>query len=244
MPNRKKVRVDKILKTHATFVDINDGVRVNGSAIGDASTVTLSDKGFEDRSVLRHWWHAILRSYGKYNCYGFMLLLPSDKSAFEYLSEFGRELNIISGRECLIIALSTTGIKQFEFDEKWWQIAIKEQVDKGYCLTVAQILNIELTDFPCFVLFQDIRSPEHLVISLKNMDAIEISIKLRQIFSLIQRATTEKQNPLTYLKSHQNQEKLKKAGNTIISQLRTVSDKTFEIAMEAIIKSTIAPQSK
>ncbi|MEK6575574.1 MAG: hypothetical protein AABZ58_14795, partial [Chloroflexota bacterium] len=53
--------------------------------------------------VLRRWWHEIQRLGGRYSCYAIFLVLPSDREAIRYLHEFGKELDLISGEDCLVV---------------------------------------------------------------------------------------------------------------------------------------------
>jgi len=139
---------------------------------------------FKDKLALREWWHSILRDYGRYSCYAIFLALPSDKEIIRYLIDFGNEIDIISGEDCLVIALGKSEFRRSGFDEKiqqpsiperfsnfleeMWSAAIKEQVSKGYSVKVAQLFNIEITKFPCLLIFQDIRSSDHALITLKG----------------------------------------------------------------------------
>jgi len=50
----------------------------------------------EDGFTLREWWHHVIRDYGKYSSYAMFLLLPSDKEAIQYLTEYDKELSLIS----------------------------------------------------------------------------------------------------------------------------------------------------
>ena len=59
---------------------------------------------FRERFALREWWHQIRRQSGRpYACCGMFLLLPSDQEAIRYLAEFGDEIDMISGEDCLVL---------------------------------------------------------------------------------------------------------------------------------------------
>lgn len=194
---------------------------------------------FPERSSLRLWWHDILRHHGRYSCYAIFLLLPSDKAAMHYLTNFGRELHLISGNSCLVIALSEARSKRFDFDDKVWDVAVREQVSEGYSIRIAQLFGIDLLKFPCLVVFEDIRSSKHVVVTLKDMSVAEIADKMREVFSVIQEAITTKVNPLEMLEAHRNNLSFRKAGQTIVSELRSLAGKTFETAIEAWIKASL-----
>jgi hypothetical protein len=211
---------------------------------------------FQDKFALREWWHGILRDHGhRYSCYAIFLILPSDKETIRYLTDFGKELDIISGDNCLVIALGKTEFRRSGFDEEVrkptmserfsnyldevWNTAIKEHVSKGYSVKVAELFNVELVKFPCLLLFQDIRSSNHTLVTLKGMTAEEIAERMRFIFSIIHKAVINKDDPLDLLAQYQDDEAFRKAGNTILSKVTGFAEKTFETAMEAWISSTI-----
>jgi hypothetical protein len=210
---------------------------------------------FKDKFTIREWWHGVLRDYGRYSCYAIFLALPSDKETLRYLVDFGNELDIISGEACLVITLGKTEFKRSGFDEEIkkpsvserfsnfleeaWSAAIKEQVSKGYSMKIAQLFNIELTNFPCLLIFQDIRSSDHAQITLKGMIAEEIAERMRATFSIIHTAVSDKKPIIETLASHQNSETLRKAGKTIFSKASGVAEKTFETAIEAWIGALV-----
>jgi hypothetical protein len=193
----------------------------------------------KDKAELRHWWHEILRDHGRYSCFAILLILPSDKEAIRYLTEFSRELHLVSGENCLVLGMGKTDLRYFGFDEQLWRIAIEEQAFEGYSLKVAQLFNIAISEFPCLILFRDIRSPEHLTVSLKSMKAEDIAEQIRSLFSIVSKAAADKEDPLTMIERQRNSEQFRKAGGSIISELRNFAGKTFETAMEATIKAII-----
>jgi hypothetical protein len=211
---------------------------------------------FQNRHSLREWWHNILRDYDKqFSCSAIFLVLPSDKETIRYLTEFGNELDLISGDDCLVIAIGKTEFRRSGFDEKvqkptvaerftsfldeMWNTAINEHVSKGYSVKIAQLFSIEVDKFPCLLVFKDIRSPDHLLITLKGMPVEEIANRMRSIFSIIHKAVTNKVDPLEALEQNQNEETFRKAGKTIMSKVTGFAEKTFETAMEAWINASV-----
>jgi hypothetical protein len=244
----------------------------------------------KDRAQLRAWWHDLQRSEGHYSCYAIFLLLPSDTEAIRYLVDFGQELDVISGNNCLVIALSRHNFKRSKIDDHisvanddvakrtkairemmeshipvwrnddknkdakarrktrdnsrtkkvpvWrWEDAINEQAQKGYSVEVAKLFNIKLDEFPCLVIFQDIRSPAHITITLKEMNTKEIIQRMRTIFSVIQDAIEKGTNPLRAIRDQKHNEMLLRDGKAIVGKLRSVAGKTFETAMDIWIKA-------
>ena len=89
-------------------------------------------------------------------------------------------------------------------------------------------------NFPCLLIFQDIRSSEHALIALKGMAAEEIAERMRATFSIIHTAATDEKPIIDTLTYHQS-----KAGKTIFSKASGIAEKTFEIAMEAWIGAVV-----
>jgi hypothetical protein len=193
----------------------------------------------ESRPSVRAWWHKNLREHGRYPCYALILVFPSDTEAVRYLSEFGYELHLMSGANCLIVTLNQTQFSVPAFEQTTWEKAIGEHVSSGHSATVARLLDIGFDMFPCLVIFKDIRSSNHLVVTLKDMTAQEISEKLRAIFSVIQEASSRSEDPLAALESRRNNEALVSKGQAIVGGLRGFAGKTLEAAMEAWMKAII-----
>jgi len=194
---------------------------------------------FKDRSSLREWWHDILRNHGRYSCYAMILTLPADEETMNYLTDFGKELDLISGSNCLIIALSKTEFIHINSDEDVWIQSVEEQISEGYSLAIARLFDIDLTEFPCLVIFRDIRSPEHIVVALEGMTTEEIAEKMRTVFSTIEAAARSETDPLEALEKQRKQDELHEAGQAIGSNIRSLAGKTLQTAIEALIKANI-----
>lgn len=204
----------------------------------------LGKNDFEIKHSLRDWWHKLLRGYGNYSCYGIFLLLPSDKEAIKYFVEFGDELDLITASDCLIIAFSENEFHTpiTHYDDQIWQSVIGQQISEGHSVKVAKHFGIEYEKFPCLVLFKDIRSPNHLIISLKNSSTDEIAAKLRKTFSIVHKAANLKLDPLEAIHRENNKEVFMQKGQSIISDIRSMVGKTFETGIEAWIKSSLSPK--
>lgn len=196
----------------------------------------------KDRNALRDWWHEILRTHGRYSCYAIFLTLPSDTEALRYLTNYGNELNLIAGENCLVVTLSTTGFQRTGFDNEGWRKFIEEQTSNGYSIIVANIFAIPFTKFPCLLLFQDIRSPEHVAVTLTEMTAEEIKTRMRLVFTVIQKAVNDHKKPLEELEKQQNIEFVQKTTKLVANKIGGYADKTFEKAMEAWITAAMKQQ--
>jgi hypothetical protein len=191
------------------------------------------------RSTLREWWFELQRRFHGYSCYGIFLLLPSDKEASRYLHDFGIELDTISRNNCLIIFLGNGNFKRPNINSNDWQSTIKRHISLGGSARIAQIFEVEYDKFPCLLLFEDIRSDKHIVVSLREMTAEEMAQKLRTIFSVIQKSIADKQDPLQALEKNRNNENLQRVGKSVISEVHKFTGKTMEVIMETWVKSTI-----
>lgn len=210
-----------------------------GIAIGDAIVVNQTFEQGKSRSSLREWWHGILRNHGKFSCYAIFLVLPSDKQAIQYLTEYGKEIDLISGDDCLIIALGGTDFRRSGFDEKLWDVAVKQHVDDGYSIKIAKLFDIKLSDFPALILFKSIHTPEHVVVSLKDMDTSQIATHMRKIFTVVSEAIKKNQDPLKSLSQFKTSEKLQNTSKGAISELRSITGKTFEKAIEVWLTTMV-----
>jgi len=214
-------RGDGALAVHGTF-DMD----------ADRDILNVPDSG-----SLRAWWHDILRMHRCYSCYAIFLLLPSDKEAVRYLTDFGRELDLISGENCLIIVLSEDESRRVGFDEALWRAAVTEQASGGYSISIARLFEIDFARFPCLILFEDIRSPRHAIVTLRGMTAEEIADRLRKAFSVIQEAVANGKNPVEAIESRRRSDSFQRRGQSIIGGLRSLGEKTFETAVETWIKA-------
>jgi hypothetical protein len=194
-----------------------------------------------DIASLRVWWHNILKTHGKYACCAFILALPADTHVIEYLTKLSNELHLLSKENCLVLAMSDTKTIAYGGGNKDWEAAIHEQVGNGHSLEIAKLFNISFTEFPCMVLFRDIRSAEHRIVSLKDMDMSEISHIMRSVFFVILSANGRNIDPLAELELYKKKQEFQKAKRTVISEGRKYLDMTFEAAMQAHFQSLIKP---
>jgi hypothetical protein len=210
-----------------------------------------------NKNVMRKWWHDILRNYRHFDCYAIFLAFPSDRETIRYLTEFGNDAEIVSGENCLVITLSKTGFRFSGFNNRWneeisdddrpsvvEQIrkkAINEYVTSDFSNQIAQLFQVDVAQFPCLLLFRDIRSPQHFAATLKGMKAEEISNYVRILFSIVRKAVKEKEDIFVALDRHKNNDNLLKSGKSILTKSSGLAGKTFEVAIEALINSILKP---
>jgi hypothetical protein len=191
------------------------------------------------RRMLQQWWHDVVKNHGRYSCYAMLLVLPSDKEAIRYLTDFGKELDLVSGRSCLLLALGNSQFKRSGFEEDIWK-DLARQHSSGFSVQVGEIFGLRFTDFPCLIVFKDIRQEEHIVITLVGKTAEQIADQMRLMFSIVQDAASVRRDPLKALERHQSIDGITKTGRGVISGIRNVFGKSFETAMQALIKAGIS----
>lgn len=192
-----------------------------------------SDPSF--RSELRNWWHEILREKGKYYCYIILLALSSDKEAIRYFKDYGKEIDFITGDKCLVIALTSSAITEI----KSWEHTMNEYIDGGYSVKVAQLFDVTLDKFPALLVFQDIRSSEHMLYSLSDKSAEEISKIMRAILSIIHKAIANDVLPLEALKNQNLKDDVNKTGQAIFGSIKSITSKTLETVFQTVIETMI-----
>jgi hypothetical protein len=185
-----------------------------------------------------------MRELGRFKCYAMLLVLPGDTEAIRYLADYGRELDIISGSDCLVLVLTKTTIAIPGYpsnDQDPLPHDAVEHVGEGYSVRMAAIFGIPLTDFPCLLLFRDIRSEEFALIPLKGLSLENIIARVRAVFSSVQYAIAAGQDPLTSVKKSQAKEKTAVAGRQAASFASELADKTLEAALKTLIELTLKP---
>lgn len=191
-------------------------------------------KATKEPLPLREWLFALLRQQGNYSCYSIFLVLPSNKEAIRYLDELSIELKIISNEtNSLVVALGSDQHLRSDVDGERWSSTIKGEVQKGYSVKIGRLFGLELTQYPCLVVFKGLNSSEQILITLKNMTADDIAEKMKSIFSIIQRAVDENRSPIEALKRNRNSEQLKNAGKSIVVLIGNVAGITFKAMIEA-----------
>lgn len=196
--------------------------------------VTIT-KPLTDFPSYKEWWHQVELDHRPYPCYAIPLFLPSDREARCYVKTFGREIDLVSNENCLVIGLSKRKFKHINAD-LWGQI-VDGEVPQGYGIAVSKLFGISFTQFPCLIFFEDICSSNHIVITLKDLTAEGISKVMRELFSVIQKAVSGEKSVLSAIEQQRRKKEFIKAGQTIISEFRILAGRTFETAVEAWIKT-------
>jgi hypothetical protein len=192
-----------------------------------------------DAATLRMWWHEMLRQHGLYKCYAVLLALPADAELRKYLEHYPDELNDVSGKYCLVLVLGGEGSGIYANEPSKMKLTLDEQIHQGHSLIVADIFDVPLVEFPALLIFKDVRSPDHVRVSLQGMSEEEIVTELRSVFSTIRDAARQDTNPLAALEQQRRVQEMKKQGASVASKLSAFAGKTLESAMDAYMKSVI-----
>ena len=198
---------------------------------------TLTRIKTDDARSLREWWYEILRNYGKLPCFAVFLVLPSDKVVVKYLQKAGNELNIISGQQCLIIVLGNDYFRTFGLHDEYWIEASANHVTTGESVQVARLFGIDFPDFPCVVFFDDIRSSDFAVVSLKDLQKDDINRVLREVFSIISQNENDSKALIESIQKYTKKQKLREKEGRLKPIVTSFLGKTIETAMEAWIKT-------
>jgi len=193
----------------------------------------------QDQNVVRNWWHNLLRNHGKYSSYAFFLILPSDKAAINYLVDYVDEIDLLSNKNCLALLFGKNRAISSNMDKEAWGKLVYEYVKENFSIKLAEYFEIPFTQFPCMVVFRDIRAQEHVEISLKNMTTDEIIRTMRATFATLMKSASAKEDPIQALRAKRDQENFLKAGKSIISEGRSFAGKTIEAVMEAVVSASI-----
>ena len=188
---------------------------------------------------LREWWHQILRHYDRYPSYAVILALPSDIEALQYLKRFGRELHLITGKNCSVITLTKLGLMQYGLGDEILPLIVDEHVLEGYCLQVARLFDVGFDEFPCLLLFRDIRQTEHIRISFKGLSAEEIAQEMRIVFSVVDRAVRQCKDPLESIEKHNKRKAISKNTKAVWSNIQSLAGKTLEKMIEVLVETSI-----
>jgi len=196
--------------------------------------------GHSKKKLQRDWWHELLRKAGKYPCYGiFLANTPKDKETEKYLKEYRVELDRFSGEYCLIVILGDRDVQISGLDGNVWKEMVEIQLGEGNSVIIADLFNIMYDDFPCLLLFEDIRDAKHIIVTLKDMTADEISSKMQTVLSITRQAVNEKESPLVALERNRFQGLLLHNGKVIISGIIDLTKIGFETAMKTWVKTNL-----
>ncbi len=187
--------------------------------------------------MLREWWHEILVRHDRYACFAALLALTMDKELVRYVAESGDELDQISGTDCLVLVLTETEFRRSGVDKELQAAAMKEHIQHGHSIVVAELFGISYEQLPCLVLFHDVRSTDQILVTLKGMAADEIGERLRSVFSTVRRAVAEGEDPLTALEHRQDKEISRQRGRALVGRISSLAERTFLLAMEAWLRA-------
>jgi hypothetical protein len=188
-----------------------------------------------DKKKLRNWWHEILREHGHFKCSAVFLAFSADTAIAEYLKDNAEELNLLSGNSCLVISVSDVGFVNYQKDPNLWRISLQDHITKGYSDRIAKIFGVKTAEFPCLLVFRDIRTSDFVKINLKGLTSDQLVQSMRLVFSTIESAVSKRKDPLVELKRNQKIEALK----LIIGEIGKLAEKTFETAIEAATTAAI-----
>ncbi len=216
-------------------------------------------------SSIGEWWQSVLKEQGKYKCYAILLFLPADRHILKYLDRqaYLQELDLISDKNCLVIISTKEYIKRVGKDKQPVKVWIDKETVKergfakvqgprniydeviepsptefqGYCRVFARIFKITYDQFPCLVLFQNIDSPKHIIVSLQNLEPEKISLRMRNIFTVVENAVMQKKDPLQAIRNYLLKYKILSKKAIAVNDIREFAGISLGYAMQAWINS-------
>jgi hypothetical protein len=159
-----------------------------------------SSEPLANRYTFRNWWEAeVLGKPGqpRYRCYGFVLALSEQDVAVEYLKEKSDELDRLSGKYCLILAVVGKRFKSIGFldsarwDKEVMARAVSHSVKQGYPARIAELLNLDASQLPCMVLFNSPLEADFAIVPLYNEqypNSAAVSQRMKAIFKVVEQA--------------------------------------------------------
>jgi hypothetical protein len=96
---------------------------------------------------------------------------------------------------------------------------------------------LEMTELPCLLVFRDIRSPDHSMITLKGLTLGELTAKMRAVVATIEQSVSKQKDPLTAIQRYQSREHLKTTGQQVAKMAGSFFEKRFEAAIRALIEA-------
>ena len=195
-----------------------------------------------DIRSFREWWQTILRTSGKFPCYAIFFTLQSDEEVNHYLLNFGKELAIVTGKDCLVIVLGNSyffTIGNINFGESEYDDYYVEFMEKYICdgesERVAKLFGVTLGQFPCVIFFQDIRSSKFLLLPLQNLSTQDIAKEFRNIFSNIRSefGARPQNETLNIIERYLFRKGLKENGDQIIYYIKSLIGSTIKSALDA-----------
>jgi len=215
----------------------------------------IEDFDTRQRRQMKEWWDSLKDQHGEYPCFGVLLLLPGDEEAFQYIREYAREFDLLSGINCLVIVVGrfdrepipssndddAKGIlsKEERMFMRKFSLVFEDYAYKGNSINVSKLFGKSFDEFTAFIVFRDILSPEHVLINLKGLVADDISATLRRVFSTIDDAISSGKDPLDLIEKRHARDIIQKTGRTVIGTARSFAGQAFQKAMEAWINTMI-----
>ena len=160
----------------------------------------------------------------------------TDEAAIEYLIQYGNELDLLAGTDCVIFLQVESFVTPNPFSPLRFMPDLIEEVREGYSLETARYFEIDPDVLPCLVLFRELLSTEYILVTFQDMVAQAIAVQMRTLLSTIRRAINHKKNLLDVLEDQRITSKFQSAGRTIVGRIESIPNKTFQSAVENIFK--------
>lgn len=169
-------------------------------------------------------WIENQKKIAKFKVFGIFLILPSDVEVVSYLTDFGKEIDLLSGDECCILALGKKTSKNLnesltQEEVINWKEITQTHVDSGRSICIGESFNLQFTDYPSLIIFKDLTSLKIAIVKLKGLNSQEISERMRKVFSIVKKSLNEDKDPVDELIKNQRLQVFIHHGKTIITEI-------------------------
>jgi hypothetical protein len=168
----------------------------------------------EDRYFNLDYLHTILANEESYDCYAIFLGQPGDKELLKYLTEYQKDIELISSTNWLIISFSKNRFENVD-SVKPLALFIKDDIESGTSYKIAHHFNIDMEKLPCLIIFKDMGTEERAIVEFSDKNAEDIFGTLKTITSIINKSSRRKVNPIQLIRRQQSRTKMKVKFSTV-----------------------------
>lgn len=223
---------------------------VGGALVGGSAVVTdkimLEIQNSNDSEALRarrQMWLSILATHGRHKFYAFALALPGDKAFQAFIEENMKELDFITGTDCLLLLLGDKTLLSTASSSEKSEV-FRQQIESGVALKVGNYFELSSEAYPSILLFKDFRSTDHVIIPLKDLSSDEIKQTLRHLFiDLLPKSDSLEQIADKFYVNTGDDDTSRtiyqRAKSLTTNSVRIGMQKSFEVGVEVLLKAMI-----
>ena len=153
----------------------------------------LTKSIYPSRYKVRNWWDKyITEQVDKFPFYAFLLARDVDKEVHKCIKKYSETLDRETGDKCLLMIAMLKDQNIRDVSEKFtvkendvakWQETFESYAKGDIPAKLGWLFGVDTKDFPCLLVFRDLRQWQSIKISLGDMDAKEIIKRITDIMS-------------------------------------------------------------